>query len=213
MFKCRCSHRPGAPDAKAMPVFTKARQHDSRSWRFALHQSHILLRSYRLIALMSLEVQKLAYFLQESGEPLRLKYIAHTYGPYADNLNKVLQAIEGHFTRGYGDSPKPDREIELLPGAIEAADEFLAKAEETSSRDRLQKVAELIEGFETPYGMELLASVHWVARHNEPPAKSVESAVEAVHSWNDRKRKMFPPKHIAVSWRRLGEAGCLVANG
>ncbi len=48
--------------------------------------------AYRLTLL---EVQKLAYFLQESGEPLKLNYVAHTYGPYAENLNKVLQAIEG----------------------------------------------------------------------------------------------------------------------
>jgi hypothetical protein len=37
-----------------------------------------------------LEVQKLAYFLQVAGEPLRLNYRAHLYGPYADNLRHVL---------------------------------------------------------------------------------------------------------------------------
>lgn len=125
-----------------------------------------------------------------------------------DNLNKVLQAIEGHFTRGYGDSPKPDRDIELLSGAIDAADESLAKLAEIASRERLRKVAGLIEGFETPYGMELLSSVHWVARRNDPPARTVDVAVSAVQAWNDRKRRMFPPKHIAISWGRLEEAGC-----
>ncbi len=200
----------GAPDAKAMPVRTKpANMTHARALFIKLMEQYAGME-YRLTLL---EIQKLAYFLQESGENLKLKYIAHTYGPYADNLNKVLQAIEGHFTRGYGDSPKPDRDIELLPGAIEAADAFLAKEAEKSSLERLHKVAELIEGFETPYGMELLSSVHWVVRHGEPPAHSVESAVTAVHRWNDRKRQMFPPKHIAVSWRRLDEAGCLVANG
>jgi uncharacterized protein YwgA len=66
-----------------------------------------------------LETQKLAYFLQESGEPLRLKYEAGHYGPYAANLNKVLEVMEGHFIRGYGDQQKPDAEIELLSGAVE----------------------------------------------------------------------------------------------
>ena len=50
-----------------------------------------------------LEVQKLAYFLQVAGQPLRLRYEAGLYGPYADNVNKVLEAMEGHFIRGYGD--------------------------------------------------------------------------------------------------------------
>jgi hypothetical protein len=159
---------------------------------------------YRLTLL---EVQKLAYFLQEAGEPLKLNYIAHTYGPYADNLNKVLQVIEGHFTRGYGDSPRPDRDIELLPGAVEAADAALSSCSE--SLLRLQRVAQLIDGFETPYGMELLSSVHWVGVHSEPPASDATGAVEKVHSWNDRKARMFKPEHIGIAWGRLKQFGCL----
>ena len=49
-------------------------------------------------------------------------------------------------------------------------------------------MADLIDGFETPYGMELLASVHWVATKGEPPARSAEAAVDAVLAWNERKR-------------------------
>lgn len=196
----------GTPAAHAMPIRTKAAMMTHARALFIKLMEQYSNMAYRLTLL---EIQKLAYFLQEAGEPLRLKYVAHTYGPYAENLNKVLQAIEGHFTRGYGDSPKPDREIDLLPGAIDRANEFLAQQDESKSCERLQKVAELIEGFETPYGMELLSSVHWVARHNKPPAATVELAVSAVHNWNDRKRRMFPPKHIAVSWNRLVDAECI----
>ncbi len=130
---------------------------------------------------------------------------AGTYGPYADNLNKVLQAIEGHFTRGYGDSPKPDRDIELLPGAMEKATPVVEAHAE--SRTRLEKVEEVIEGFETPYGMELLSSVHWVARHSDTPPSDAASAVAAIHSWNDRKRNLFKAPHIEVAWDRLQESG------
>ena len=190
-----------------MPVRTKpAKMTHARALFIKLMQQYSGM-AYRLTLL---EVQKLAYFLQESGEPLKLNYVAHTYGPYAENLNKVLQAIEGHFTRGYGDSPKPDRDIELLPGAVEAADAVLDSSSE--SFQRLQKVAELIEGFETPYGMELLASVHWVGVHSEPPAKDAAAAVAKVHSWNDRKARMFQPQHIAVAWGRLEQFGCLSGN-
>ena len=73
-----------------------------------------------------LEIQKVGYFLQESGEPLKLRFEAGLYGPYAANLNKVLELLEGHYIRGYGDSQKPDAEIELLAGAVEEADAFLA---------------------------------------------------------------------------------------
>jgi len=50
--------------------------------------------------LTKLEIQKLAYFLQEAGEPLKLPYVKHLYGPYATNLNHVLKHIEGHYIRG-----------------------------------------------------------------------------------------------------------------
>lgn len=110
--------------------------------------------AYRLTLL---EVRKLAYFLRESGEPLQLGYEPGHHGPFATNLNKVLERIEGHFIRGYGDSQKPDAEIGLLNGATRAADAFLVSHD--SSRARLQRVAKLIEGFETPYGMESAAIV------------------------------------------------------
>lgn len=129
-----------------------------------------------------LEVQKLAYFLQEAGEPLRLKYEAGHYGPYAANLNKVLEVMEGHFIRGYGDSQKPNAEIELLPGAVEEATSFLAGKSESLAR--LERVALLMEGFETPYGMELLATTHWVAHRGGPtsdvPAFDAGQAIEQI---------------------------------
>ena len=97
-----------------------------------------------------LEVQKLAYFLQESGEPLQLEFTAHHYGPYADNLRKALRNIEGHYTQGVGDGAnKPETPLQLLPGALEEAKRFLAVQHE--SEQRLAKVGTLIEGFATAF--------------------------------------------------------------
>lgn len=148
----------GTPSAKSMPVGT-ARPHmtPARALFVKLMDTYAALEYSRTL----LEVQKLAYFLQEAGEPLRLRYEAGHYGPYAANLNKVLEVMEGHFIRGYGDSQKPNAEIELLPGAVDEATTFLTG--KSDSLARLDRVAQLIEGFETPYGMELLATTHWVA--------------------------------------------------
>ncbi len=192
----------GAPAAASMPIRTARPKMTPARALFVKLMDQYLALSYRLTLL---EIQKLAYFLQESGEPLRLRYEAGHYGPYAANLNKVLERIEGHFTRGYGDSQKPDVEIALLPGAVEEADAFLGT--ESESLVRLERVAALIEGFETPYGMEILASVHWVARHGEPVARDANAAVEGVHSWNSRKKEMFSQEHIIVAWQRLKDSG------
>ena len=194
----------GAPDAKAMPVRTERPNMTSARALFVKLIERYAEMAYRLTLL---EIQKLAYFLQEAGEPLRLKYEPGHYGPYAANLNKVLERIEGHFTRGYGDSQKPDIEIELMPGAVQEADEFLADCDE--SRTRLERVADLISGFETPYGMELLSSVHWAARHAPTPACDGEDAVRLVHNWNERKRAMFKQAHIRIAWKELDVRGWL----
>ena len=119
--------------------------------------------------------------------------MAGKYGPYAANLNKVLEAMEDHFIRGYGGSQDPRAEIALLPDAVVEADQLLNKDKE--SLERLEAVTELIEGFETPYGMELLATVHWVAHHggkrNSPPASTPDEAVRRVQNWNPRKMRLF----------------------
>lgn len=159
--------------------------------------------------LMSLlEVQKLAYFLQEAGELLRLKYAKHLYGPYADNLRHVLQRIEGHFILGFGDGRNaPDTALRVLPEAATEADEFLKAKEATL--DRLGRVTELIEGFETPFGMELLSSVHWVAKHDLSGKGDRATIADGVHAWNDRKRNLFAREHLEIAWEQLHGYGWL----
>lgn len=194
----------GAPAAKDMPVGTeRPRLTVARALFIRLMEQYAAF-AYRLTLL---EIQKLAYFLQEAGQPLRLNYDAGHYGPYAPNLNKVLELLEGHFTRGYGDTQEPDVEISLLPGAPEKAGEYLADQE--PEHERLGRVSCLIEGFETPYGMELLSSVHWLATHAETPAANSDEVVSGMAAWNDRKKRMFQAEHIAVAWARLAEEGWL----
>lgn len=192
----------GAPQAKSMPINTaRPKMTPARALFVKLMHQYASL-DYRQTLL---EIHKLAYFLQEAGERLRLRYEAGRFGPYAANLNKVLERIEGHFIRGYGDSQKPDADIELLPGAVEEADAFLAG--QADSLARLKRVGELIQGFETPYGMELLATVHWVAVRADAPASSPDETVAAVHAWNDRKRQMFHAPHISRAYSRLVQQG------
>src|SRR5262249_45407365 len=120
-----------------------------------------LLDAYRIpgYKLTKLEIQKLAYFLQETGEMMRLRYTKEQFGPYADNLNHVLELLEGHYITGFGDRSKNQySEIYLRPGALQAAQVFLEN--QPDAIERLDRVRDLIEGYESPYGMELLSTVH-----------------------------------------------------
>jgi O-acetyl-ADP-ribose deacetylase (regulator of RNase III) len=194
----------GAPTAEKMATIKKAPK--MTAGRAALLG---LMRRY-LAAVMDpfvslLEIHKLMYFMQEAGEPLRLRFAKGPYGPYAENLRHVLTHIEGHFISGYGDADDdPEKQIELDIKASEQAEGFLRSHPETNAR--FDRVANLIDGFETPYGMELLATVHWVGGHEA--AVKADEAVRMVYSWNERKR-MFSEEHIRIAWDVLGETGWL----
>lgn len=150
-----------------------------------------------------LEVHKLMYFAQEAGEPLRLNYVKGPYGPYAENLRHVLTAVEGYLISGYGDGgDAPEKPLELVPGAAEDAKTFLEKHPETLAR--FERVAALVEGFESAFGTELLATVHWVATREQP--KDEEALVRAIYDWGPQKRA-FTPRQIQMTARRLSEGG------
>ncbi len=146
-----------------------------------------------------LEVHKLMYFMQESGEPLRLKYVKGPYGPYAENLRHVLNAVEGHFMAGYADGgDRPDKEVTLVPGAVDDATGFLLGHPNT--RARFERVATLVEGFETPFGLELLSTVHWLVAHDN--VKEADDVVKCTYSWDERKRQ-FSDRQIRLALDRL----------
>lgn len=150
-----------------------------------------------------LEVHKLMYFMQEAGEPLKLKYRKASYGPYAENLRHVLNAIEGHFICGYADGgDKPDKQLQLVPGAIDDATRFLEQHPDT--RERFNKVAELVEGFESPFGLELLSTVHWVMTQEK--VFSLDNVIRCTYEWNDRKRQ-FTSRQIALAVNVLSNKG------
>jgi O-acetyl-ADP-ribose deacetylase (regulator of RNase III) len=187
----------GAPAADKMRIATKRpNMTPARAALVSLLESYAL-PGYRLTML---EIQKLAYLLQAAGEPLNLKFVKAEYGPYAETLNHVLQRIEGHFIRGYGDRSS-NASIRVLPDAISEARRCLESSRET--RERLARVARLIEGFETPYGMELLTTVHWIAKENQEVEQTLSAAMNGVQSWNARKRANFRPEHIEAVWDRL----------
>ncbi|HIF9346834.1 TPA: type II toxin-antitoxin system antitoxin DNA ADP-ribosyl glycohydrolase DarG [Photobacterium damselae] len=150
-----------------------------------------------------LEVQKLVYFLTASGEKLnKVQFQKHHYGPYADVLRHVLDKMEGHFISGYADGKnKPDVPISLKQDAITSAQSFLDSHKET--KHHFDEVTKLVNGFESPYGMELLSTVHWVVTQECTGDKiNPDEVIDKVHSWSERKAKM-KPVHIKAALQRL----------
>ena len=144
-----------------------------------------------------LEVHKLMYFMKVSGDPAlkRLRVVKGMYGPYAENLTHVLREIEGYFISSYRDAgDEPSKELELVPGAVTDASRFLEDHPDT--RGRFDRVADLVAGFETPFGLELLSTVHWVVTRESPEGH--DDVVAGVYGWNERK-KQFSIRQINLA--------------
>lgn len=150
-----------------------------------------------------LELHKLMYFMQVAGEPLRLRFAKGPYGPYAGNLRHVLHAIEGYYISGYrAGGDQPGKVLELVPGALEDARRVLAEQQQT--RERFERVSRLVEGFESPHGLELLATVHWIATEEHP--KTEDEMVQRFYDWAERKQR-FTRGQILLAARVLWEKG------
>lgn len=192
----------GAPDAKKMPRNREVPE--MTKGRAALVElMDRYLRGLLDPFVTLLELHKLMYFMQEAGEPLRLRYKKAPYGPYAENLRHVLNAIEGHMISGYADGgDAPEKPLQLVPGAVEEASRFLDAHPQT--RAHYARVAELVEGFESPFGLELLSTVHWVMKHEAPQNR--EDVVLETYAWNPRKRQ-FTPRQINLAVDVLTDKG------
>ncbi|HEX8632050.1 MAG TPA: macro domain-containing protein [Catenuloplanes sp.] len=152
-----------------------------------------------------LEIQKLAYFLQLLGTPLRLGFNRGRYGPYAPALSNVLDKLEGHYLVGYGDRSASVSEfapINPLPAGAKAAYELLDQHPQYA--DRVDALLDLVDGFETPYSLELLATVHFAAEQDPPTAQTTVIA-ERVAAWSLRKARMFTDRHVQIAAERLRE--------
>jgi O-acetyl-ADP-ribose deacetylase (regulator of RNase III) len=148
-----------------------------------------------------LEIQKLGYLLQSANAPdFRFQFKQHRYGPYAEGLTHAVERMEGHFIKGFGDRSKASTLEPTLEGLHLAKKQVRGDPEAKKAMEAFQDV---IRGYETPYGLELLASVHWALHH---PIKGVPAdldLVEKVHAWSKRKKAMFPPSHIEQARERV----------
>ena len=152
-----------------------------------------------------LEVHKLMYFMKATGEGSldTLHMVKGQYGPQVRNLNRVLGKIEGHFISGFtGVGDTVNNRLELVPGANGDAEEFLNG--HPAVRSNVNRVANLMEGFETPAGLSLLSTTHWVIDREKP--SSFDGLITAIRAW-DRLDQQFSPSQIQLAADVLEKKG------
>ena len=177
-----------------------------------------LVRRYWVLGMECslLEIQKLAWFLERNIErldpgnnPLKLEFVAHRYGPYANKLDHLLHNLDGsylHCDTRIGDA-NPLDVIWFDEGRRDYVQTFI-RSEAKDFIPALEATASLIDGFESPYGMELLATVDWLlTRENIAP--TVPAIREGLRHWRGgsdaaaRKDRLFDDRALGIALERL----------
>lgn len=153
-------------------------------------------------SLTLLAAQKIAYFFQRLKQPLRLKYEKGWYGPYAHNLHKVLEVLNGKYISFRTENVKPNNVVHLNYERKEEVINYIDNLEE-DQKIAYYKLLAFIKGFETPFSLELLGSVDWVL--TEDASLTSAEVLEDIQQWTKRKKKLMKQNHIEVAYQHLME--------
>ena len=147
---------------------------------------------------------KLAYFLQKSGEPLKLDFKPYIYGPYAQSVEKVLYSLNGIYLKGMGQmSIRPFEPLKLNYERFDEIESYVKSNLSGDQEKRLENLFKVIDGFETTFSLEILSSIHFII--NENPRLSEKEVLEKIQNWNNRKKNLIKEEHISIALQHLHE--------
>lgn len=159
------------------------------------------LKDYQVLgySINLLVIQKIAYFLQRIGEPLNLQYEKGHYGPYSNRLHHLLKYLNGYYLNFKHEETKPSSTVSI--NHFDKISSYAQKELNEDQLDRLKKIRELIEGFESPYGLELLATVDYIFQNED--IKNTDEIISKIGEWTKRKKEIMKPFHIQAANDRL----------
>ncbi len=163
-----------------------------------------------------LEIQKLAWFLERVIErycpgdnPLNLQFVAHKYGPYANRLDHLLNLLDGsylHCEKRISDADPLD--VIWFDDERKPFLQTYLKSDAKRYTEALEYTASLIDGFESPFGMELLATVDWLLAR-EAVVPTVPALRQGLRQWRggpgaaERKDRLFDDRALGIALDRL----------
>lgn len=161
----------------------------------------IALSKYKVLgySINLLVAQKLAYFIQRLGEPLNLKFEKGFYGPYSHQLQHLLKYLNGWYLQFKHEQTSPGTTMKL--NHLEQVEDYSKNNLTVQQKERLQKLEILIEGFESPYGLELLATVDFIRQQGS--INTAEEIEKEIVQWTNRKKELMKLYHIQVAHQRV----------
>lgn len=150
---------------------------------------------------------KIMYFLQAFGEQqLKLNFVRHYYGPYSNQVDHLMYALNGKYLRGL--EQKNMRAFAPLHLNYDTYPEVKAYCEQylvASEKKHLDTVLQFLNGFFSPLSLEALASAHSILL--EGPGLSDEAVFEKIHAWSARKSTLFTRPQIKAACEHLRRFG------
>lgn len=163
-----------------------------------------------------LEAQKLAWFLERTikrlglEDPLDLRFSADRYGPFAHRLTKLLEGLDGsylHCDKRLTDASAFDT-LWFDDSKREKLDLYLKTTEAKTYLPAIEVTDELIDGFQSPLGMEALATVDWlISREKAEP--TLPGIRQGIRNWPagadhaQRKERLFNDRLLELALERL----------
>lgn len=151
-----------------------------------------------------ISLQKITYFLQALGVNFNLNFARNLHGPYSPTLKKAFTVFDQEgMISGF---LKDEKQSHVTNRGCAIAEEFLNRSDKPSDAI-IANLSKLIQGYEGPYGLELLSSVHWLAHHEKH--SPVEKIIAEMNAWNEGKRNSYDDASIRAAYQRLEDDGLL----
>ena len=185
-----------------------------------------MIRRYEVLGFdcSILEAQKLAWFLAGAfrttgvANPIAEDFAANRYGPYSDRVRHLLDSLDGSYLtceRRVADA-RPFDPIRFRHDRQDRVAAYLTTTEAGPYRPALDHASVVIDGFQSPHGLELLATVDWL-RRTARTEMAVAPMRAAIAAWpgppgsGPRKAKAFTPEQVDIAIAHLARTDPLTA--
>ena len=112
--------------------------------------------------------------------------------------------IDGYYLNGMQyNTAKPFDKLNLVETFKEEIDTYINKHCTERQQKSLQNLYQLIQGFESPLGMELLSSIDLLIQENPDLLNDIDSIEQKIRQWSNRKGKLMIRKHLKVTLKQL----------
>jgi O-acetyl-ADP-ribose deacetylase (regulator of RNase III) len=177
-----------------------------------------MIRRYEVLGFdcSILEAQKLAWFLAGAmrriglANPIADDFAANRYGPYSDRVRHLLDSLDGSYLiceRRVADA-RPFDPIRFRHDRQDSVAVYMTTPDASPYRPALDQASAVIEGFQSPHGLELLATIDWLRR--EAAAEMVVAPMQAaIAAWPGpdgaaaRKARIFTAEQVGIAIEHL----------